>query len=519
MAADDFAEVRVPYSETPGGSGLCLDYVERKPGVQSFYGHSYDIDSIAAFSRGCPRPSVGALGQLCDALRAQQEKWGSSNRGVDKLRAGAVAVITGQQPGLFSGPLYAVFKAITAIKLARALDERGIPAAPVFWIAAEDHDQQEIRWASVLDRDGAPRRFQIDLEGDPAAPVGWTRYAGSVGETMARLWECLPDSEFIPEIRTMLEAAYAPGASPVDAFARLFARLFSSFDLTLVDPLDPPLKRLAGPILERAARSAEEIRSALRRQNQAIADAGYHEQVRVGDDFTGLFVYEDGARRPLKPNQSVSGLTLSPNVLVRPVVQDYLFPTAAYVGGPAEIAYFAQAAAIYRVLERPMPPIYPRIGATLVEARVARALDAYGLDAADAWRGRDFLAKKAGRRLEGAPLFDHLHDVVNAELEALRPLLASVDPTLSGAIDTSRQKMLHQVEGLRTRYLNAQTKQNQVMDRRLDAIVNALYPEKKLQERELNIVSFISRYGMGLLDRLEKRLGLDVRGHQFAGIE
>src|SRR5262249_41834509 len=137
----------------------------------------------------------------------------------------------------------------------------------------------------------------------------------------------------------------------------------------------------------------------------------------------------------------------------------------------------------------------------------------------DAWQGREHLARKAGRVLEGAGQFDRVQQAVNGEMESLGSLLGAVDPTLLGALETSRQKMLHQVEALRTRYVHAEAKRNEVMDRRLDVIANALYPEKKLQEREVSAVSFVARYGLGAVERIESRLSLDSREHQFAGIE
>jgi uncharacterized protein YllA (UPF0747 family) len=517
-----FQSTSAPFNQVPDVSHLFLDYAQNWSSVASLYGSRYDFESVAAFARQCARPPEAAMMRLCDALGAQQDRFGGSRRGVDKLRNGAVAVITGQQAGLFSGPLYALYKAMTAIKLARALDEQGIPATPVFWIASEDHDHDEIRWATVLDRDGAPRRIEVDLSGNEAAPVGWTRYDESVGAAVAQLFEHVQESEFNGEIRKLLDETCMPGASPVDAFGRILARLFSHRDLTLVDPLDPPMKRLAEPALEEAVRRNEEVREAVRRQGRTIEQLGYHEQVRVTETFTGLFAYENGARRTLKPNElssGLAGLALSPNVLLRPVIQDTLFPTAAYVGGPAEIAYFAQASAVYRVMGRSMPPLVPRISATLVEPRIARALESYRLDPADAWQGREFLARKAGRTLEGATAFDRAHDAVSAAVESLRTTLVVVDPTLGGALDNSRQKMLHQVETLRTKYVQAEARRNEVMDRRLDAITNALYPEKKLQEREDKVLSFLCRYGLGAVGRIEAQLSMDAREHEFVGIE
>ncbi|HEX5000252.1 MAG TPA: bacillithiol biosynthesis BshC [Terriglobia bacterium] len=519
MTAQASERAGVPFDRVPGSTALFLRYVQDWPRVAAFYDRPYDIASIAAFSRECPRPAGPELERLCATLGARQNRWGAGLRGVDKLRSGAVAVITGQQPGLFTGPLYAALKAISAVKLARALEEMGIPATPVFWIASEDHDHAEIEWAAVLDEEGGPKRVQVLLEGRPDAPVGWTTYGADIRSATAELFESLPASEFAGEVRAAIETIYAPGVSPVDAFARLLARLFSATELTLVDPLDPAMKDLARPALEEAVRRNPAIRAAALDASRALTAAGYHAQVHVTEQFTGLFSYEQGSRRPLKPAALDSAENLSPNALLRPFVQDSIFPTAAYIGGPAEIAYFAQARAVYRVCGRPMPPVVPRVSATFVEPRIARALDAYRLERTDAWRGREFLAERAGRTLEGAPAFDHVRDAVGSELESLRPVLTAVDPTLSGALDTSMRKILYQVESLRTRYVHAESRRSELMDRRLDAIVHAFYPEKKLQEREVGILSFLYRYGFGLIGRMEAKLLLDGREHQFVGIE
>jgi uncharacterized protein YllA (UPF0747 family) len=514
-----FQPTTVPFSAIPDATPLFLDYTGNWSRVARFYEQAPSLESVAAFARSRPKPDARNSNRLCAALDAQQARWGASRRGVEKLRAGAVAVVTGQQPGLFTGPLYAVLKAISAIKLVRAIEARGIPATAVFWIASEDHDHEEIRWATVLDRDGAPRRIGVELAGAPDSPVGWTRYGGDIRRAVSECIACLPESEFVPEIAGILGEAYVPEASPVDAFGRAMARLFAPFDLTFVDPLDPELTNLAEPVLEEAARRNESLRAAVLERGRELTAAGYHEQVRVTGTSTGLFAYEGKVRRVLKPDDIRPGLALSPNALLRPVVQDALFPTAAYVGGPAEIAYFAQASAIYRALHIPMPPAVPRMSATLVDPRISRALEACGLNPADSWQGRAFIEKKAGAGLSAAPEFDRVRDAVGRAMESLRPHLVPVDATLSGALDTSVHKMLHQVEALRSKYVGAEARRGELFDRRLDSVLHALYPEKKLQERCIGIVSFLARYGTELVSRLEARMSLDDAGHRFLGVD
>jgi len=249
-----------------------------------------------------------------------------------------------------------------------------------------------------------------------------------------------------------------------------------------------------------------------------LSAAGYHEQVKVDQSFTGLFAYRGRARQALRPNELEGTISWSANVLLRPAMQDTLFPTATYIGGPAEVAYFSQVAAVYETLGLPMPPIFPRISATLVEHRVAKAAEKYGIEMSDVFQGREHLKKKAVAATQDEDAFERVRSRVEAELESLRPLLTSADVTLIGALDTSRQKVLHQLEGLKGKYVNAVTRRDETIHRHLDMICNSLFPEREPQERMLNITSFISRYGRAVLPRLMERLSLEVQEHQVVEI-
>jgi uncharacterized protein YllA (UPF0747 family) len=250
-----------------------------------------------------------------------------------------------------------------------------------------------------------------------------------------------------------------------------------------------------------------------------ISQAGYIEQVKVDSNFTGLFGLRGRSRQALKPADLTGApAALSANVLLRPVLQDTIFPTVAFVAGPAEVSYLAQAAAVYEILDREMPPIFPRISATVVEPRVAKVLRKYGFTFLDVFEGKAHLKRKAMENVQGIELFQKVKAAVGDNVESLRATLNAVDPTLLGALDTARQKIVYQVETLETRFINAEAKRNDIMEKQLELIGHSLFPDKKLQERSLNITSFVARYGVAFVKQLEEQLALDSTQHQLIEI-
>ena len=510
--------MRISLRRCPPTSALFVDYLESWTRVQAFYAHPYSLDSIESFARTRPPLESAHRERLCAVLADQQSVFGAGQRGVQKLAAGAVAVMTGQQPVLFTGSTLSVFKAISAIKIAARLEEAGVKAVPVFWVAAEDHDFQEIESTWVLNRNSELARIGVDLSAGEPVPAGWLEFKDEVRAAVGECLESLPQSEFLPELKAILEDAYKPGVSPVVAFGKMMARLFANTELTFVNPLHDGLRSIAQPVMESAMGRNEALRSAVMARGKALSEAGYHEQVKVDQNFTGLFGFNGRSRQALRPADLANGVRWSPNVLLRPVFQDALFPTATYIGGPAEVAYFAQVAAVYEALDRPMPPVFPRISATLLEPRVARIVEKYALEMEDVFRGREHLRRKAVSATQDDRAFERVTGAIDSELNSLRPLLSGVDETLAGALDTSRQKVLHQIESLRSKYVNAVARRNETIERHLDTICNSLFPEKKQQERILNIGSFIARYGLSVIPRLTDSLSLDTSEHQVVAL-
>jgi uncharacterized protein YllA (UPF0747 family) len=510
--------VQISPRHLPPSSALFSDYLDNWANVKSFYSHEYSLNSISSFARQRTHPDKAQLDRLCSVLAAQQKQFGSSLQGVENLASGGAAVITGQQPGLFTGPLYSILKALTAVKLARSLEQSGVRAAPVFWIAAEDHDHEEIESTWVLNRESRLCRARVDLSDDVPSPVGWVHFREDIRRVIEDCMSCLPQSDFSREVGDILEASYQPGKSPVEGFGSMMAKLFAGTPLIFVDPLHPELKKLTQPIMTEAVRHNAEIREAAIQRGKALRDVGYHEQVKVDQNYTGLFALRGRARLALRPNEVSSEVSLSPNVLLRPVVQDTMFPTAAYIGGPAEVAYFAQAAVVYKVLNCPMPPIFPRISATILEPRIAHLLKKYGIGFQDVLRDREDLKRKCVSAVYDVELFRNARGRIEEQLQSLRGILDSMDPTLVGALETSMRKAAHQVESLQKKYVNAAIRQDEMLDRHLDSLGNTLFPDRKFQERMLNITSFLSRYGTGIIRILDESLSLDSTVHQLVEI-
>ena len=324
-------------------------------------------------------------------------------------RPGTVAIVTGQQAGLFTGPLYTIHKALTVIKLSACLREQGVEAVPVFWVASEDHDYEEVNHCQVVDREGRLKRIQYEASGHKTdEPVGRVSLCEGISQTIDELVAQLAPSEFTPALERDLRDSYAEGVGFAEAFSRLMARLFREYGVVLFDPLDEELKQVAAPLYADAIGNRARSRAPLSRAAASLKQAGYHAQIHVSEDMVPLFIMDDGRRAALThhdgrfavkgSDRSFSNEELvelanrcpscfSPNVTLRPVVQDYLLPTAAYIGGPAEIAYFAQLRAVYETLGRQEPCVLPRASFTIVEGRHQKTMKKYGLDLQDFFDG------------------------------------------------------------------------------------------------------------------------------------
>ena len=536
---------RLPFRGVPHQSRLFLEYLEDPTALRRFYPEAVRTHPELAGRRArvleAHRTDRDAL---ADALAESNKRWNASAEtlaNVERLRSkDSVAVVTGQQTGLFTGPLYTLYKALSAVKLAACLTARGTEAVPVFWMATEDHDWAEVRAAQVIACDGRLASVGVpDGLHKEGRQVGGVALDGSVEGATKRLFELLPSSEFLPDLEALVRDAYAPGRLYGEAFARMLAGLTGRYGLVLLDPTDAALKRLAAPLYAEAARLGAEIAAATDARSRELVREGYHAQVHTSPESFPLFLIEDGARRALARTKNgryrakgtnkdwtadeLAALALaeperfSPNVTLRAVVQDYLLPTVAYFGGAAEVAYFAQTAESYRVLNRPATPVLHRASVTVVERRTGRTLERYGLKLEDFFGGLDPVIARVveghlGAEVAGA--FDETDAAVARALDELQAGLRGFDPTLADALDGGRRKITHQLEGLRARFHRAQMRQDRAVLRQLERAATALYPEKGLQERQVNVTSLLARHGRYLVEWIHDAIDLSTTDHQ-----
>lgn len=493
------------HTELPNTSRLFSDFLYHYHRVERFY--------TAPPSTGYPEDRRTAL---VEALREQNDNEAALGR---LAEPGAVTVVTGQQVGLFSGPSYTVYKALTAAKIASDLTSRGRPAVPVFWLATEDHDWAEVDHCHVFDQARTPVKLTVQAERNGGVPVGSLRVRDWPLEQLRKALEEHPFGEEVVEI---VEASCVPGATMGEAFRGILERLLKPYGFLFLDPLHPAIRHLAAPMMRKAVMIGQDLNRALLQRNRELEAAGYHAQVHVDTRTSLFFILEGGRRLPLRDvGYSAAELSerahdLSPNALLRPVVQDYMLPTAAYVGGPAELAYFAQSQVLYERLLGHMPRLISRNGFTLVDARSAKLLDRYHLHLKDFFHGEDPLRERLASTLVPSGLdssFSDAETTMTQVLDRLHRSVASFDPTLDASLAKSRAKMLYQLSKMRAKVARQILQRDERARSEASYLYNGLYPSKHLQERFYSILPFLAQHGPDLIDRLYDGVRMDCPDH------
>jgi bacillithiol synthase len=534
----------LPFRQIPHTSRLFLDYLSYTPAVRGLYPRSpVASEWVKEEARlvqydSARRAKVGAI------LERQNREWGASAKtlaNLERFKRGALTAVTGQQVGLFGGPLFSIFKALNAVKLADEATAAGVECVPVFWLATEDHDLAEVNHVSLFAADGSPERLTTTSHGTADAPVGTVQFGAEIDPVVERAASLLGDSE----IATWLRESYRGGETLGSSFARLFARLFADWGLILLDPLDREFHELARPLFRAAIERAPELDEALLTRGKALEAAGYHQQVKVTAASTLLFEVRNGARTVVKrkangasgdefqvghekfsKHQMLDRIeatpeNFNPNVLLRPVVQDYLLPTLAYTGGAAEVAYFAQLAVVYERLLSRVTPVLPRFSATLVEPKAERILTRYGFGLPDLFQGPEDVREKIATKSLPAELqasFAEAYASVDKAMTALRNSVGKLDSTLVRTSDRARMGMWHQVNRLHRKAARAEIFRSEVVSRHTSTVCDALFPNKILQEREISGLSFVARYGTGLLTQLYEAIHTDCHDHQVISL-
>ena len=534
----------LPFAQIPHTTRLFIDFLAYSTQVHPFYPRSPYfgewLKEEASRISGDPsrRERVTAI------LERQNKSWGASPQtlvNLERLRKGAATIVTGQQVGLFGGPMFAIYKALTAVKLAEEATAAGVDAVPVFWLATYDHDLAEVNHVAIPGPDGLLQVFTTPSQGVPGAPVGTVQLGDEILPLVEQAAEFLGDSAAVQFLRE----SYRPGESLGTAFARLYTRIFAEWGVIVLDASDAELDRVAEPMFRVAIERADDLDAALQARGKALEAAGYHQQVKVNPSSTLLFTIREGARTPIhrRGNGGAPEFVIgadaaaerlsqeeligrihsspgqfSPNVLLRPIIQDYLLPTLAYTGGAAEAAYFAQAGAVYEALLGRVTPIIPRFSATIVEPKIQRLIERHGIAVPDVFNGSDVLRRQLAEK--GLPkdlqvAIDAARESLDSHLSNIKEKLVRLDRTLVDAAETARSKIEHQLERLQTQAARAEAQKSELVTRHAETLSQALYPDKGLQERGVGGIYFLARYGPKVLHQLHDSIQSDCYDHQI----
>jgi bacillithiol biosynthesis cysteine-adding enzyme BshC len=516
----------VRHTELPNTSALFADVLYHPDRTAAFYRHPYrELTSFQAAAREVHLPDERRAA-LVAALREQN----GDSQSLDRLASrGTVAVVTGQQVGLFSGPAYTMYKVLHAVKLAEWLSANGLPAVPVFWLATEDHDFAEVNHVWVFNAQHKAVKLEMRRTAT-AQPVGDIALAAPPVDGLREALRGLP---FADEVTDLVAESYRPGETMGGAFGGLLRKMLARFDVLQVDPIRPSFRRLAAPLLQAAVKAAPELTAAVLERNRLLNEAGYHAQVHVEEQTSFVFLLENGKRLALRRHGDEYVLNgrrftsaeladraefLSPNAILRPVAQDFMLPTVAYIGGPAEIAYLAQSAAIYERLLGRMPVATPRTGFTVLDSRTDRLMERYGLSLRDLFQGPEPLRDRVARKLvppEVRATGAATRKTVEAALDRLRGELTSFDPTLAGAAERSLRKVGYQFEKLDRKIGREALRRDEQAARDAASIYGLIYPERHLQERLYSFLPLLAKHGLDLTDRVYQEIQLDCPDHRL----
>ena len=516
----------VRQTELPHTSAFFADVLYHPDRIASFYRYPHrDLESYRAAAADVRLPPE-RRNALVDALRIQNP----AGEALDRLaRPGTVAVATGQQVGLFSGPAYTIYKALHAAKLAEWLSASGVPAVPVFWLATEDHDFPEVNHVWVFGPDHRPAKLEMRRVSS-AQPVGTVTLSDPPVRELRNIFHGLPYGD---EVADLVEESYRPGSSMGRSFGELLRRLLPDLDILQVDPMLPAFRELAGPCVRAAVENAPELQAHILQRNRELTDAGYHAQVHVEDQTSLVFLLENGKRLTLRRHgreytlngrrfttEELAGRAdvLSPNALLRPVVQDSILPTVAVIGGPAEMAYLAQSEVIYsRILGR-MPVAVPRTGFTIFDSHSQKLMDRYRLTLQDFFHGEDSLCERLSKRLVPPAIHATLSETaatIDGALDRLRRELTGFDPTLAQALEQSGRKIRYQVSRIERKTGREALRRDARAAREAASLYGLVYPERTLQERVYSILPFLAVHGPGVVGNIYEAIQLDCPDHRL----
>jgi bacillithiol biosynthesis cysteine-adding enzyme BshC len=541
-----------PISTLPGTTRLFRDFAEGSADSSRLLRQWYPHEPFSMeWAKHSPELGAEHRAQLADAIKSQAIEFGASESAlanIEKLRNCAAAVVTGQQVALFGGPLLTLLKAATAIRKAQdATKVSGREHVPVFWLATEDHDLAEVDQVAFLTKQTV-ETIKLDLRADQPWPVGGIRVDDGSGALTAALEHASELLEWAPVADWLREFYSIPGATLASAFAKLLTRLFAKQGLVVMDASTRTFHALGAPVLRAAIEHAAELEVSLINRSKDLVAAGYHAQVKVEAGMSLLFLISTNEageqvryslRRGAGDEWKAGGKTyvtadllailegeperLSPNALLRAVFQDAILPTAAYVGGPAEIAYFAQSAVIYEKILGRVTPVLPRLSATLLEPAIAQVMAAHEISLPQVFEAKtaEELVVRLGARampIEGKRKIAAVGNAMDAELTALTEYMNGMSADLGRSAEVSGNKMRYQMSRLRRMAAAFEAQKEASLKKHATAVMLNVYPDGHLQERLLAGVGFVAQHGEELAALLVEHAGQECQGHRVIAL-
>jgi len=527
----------LPYSDFPGFSRLFLDFVNAPDKLRPFFGKNDIADCLQKVS--IPDERRRAIRNI---LSDQNRNWKAPEavfEAIDKLNhPQAVAVVAGQQAGLFGGPYLALLKAMAAVKAARDIEEKfKVPAAPIFWIASDDHDLKEISSVDIFDMAGQPVPLSIDVDKDKVyPPVGELEYDDSISEALDHLKSHLPENDFYNDAFGSLSEIYRPGRKIVDCFAEYILSLTGHLGIVPFNPHDRRVKELSAPIMKEMVSKKHDIITGKEEADNGLTEAGYHLQVKKDESATHLFyhspqrmaIHSDGDRftagdsvfseKELLEKLESNPSDFSPDVITRPLVQSFLFPVAAIIGGPAEIAYIAQIMPLFDLLGMGRPRIMVRPSITPVEKRYEKIWDKFDIGIEDLAGDIESTINAILRRSYPDDFdkdLESLSEEIRLGLDSFRRKVSDIDPGLADAVDRTAGRIDHNLNSLGKKVFAAHKKRHDIERQRIYRLRDHILPGGNPPERSIAPVYYISRYGRGVIDIIFDNLNLNETGHRF----
>jgi bacillithiol synthase len=530
-------------------SALYADYLTSFDSIAKFYNGNFSSNDDWKEKFRSLQKNNYDRSLLCRILNEQNREYHSgikSLANIDLLNnENTFAVVTGQQLGIFSGPLYTIYKAITAVKLTQklTLEYPEFNFVPVFWLEGEDHDFEEINKVKFINAQNDFFNAEYLFEGKSLE-----KNIGAVGnividETINQLFSLietnLPKTEYTVPLLETLKGYYKPGTTILKSFAGFLNHFYEDSGLIFINSNHPDLKRLLVPLFTNEVTS-NSAASQLVIQKGAELEEQYHAQLKAKS--INLFMFHKGGRYSIEPSEHdvylkntrqrylkeellTTILTtpeyFSPNVVLRPLCQDSILPTVAYVGGPAEIAYFAQLKPVYEYFKVTMPIIYPRASITIVEEKIQKVLEKYSLELIEMFGETDAVLNKVSEQVSEVKveeLFNELQTRINEAIHEARFGIQQIDSTLNGAIDGIAGKIGQQLDVLKQKTQKAQQLKEEISLKQIRKASQYIFPNGNFQERELSLIQYLNKYGPDFIKWISNELVIDKFQHQIISI-